>query len=520
MTAKERAEVEVLLANPDHLLKKEPFWRELSDRSTINTAGVLSGGSVGLTDKVTARLPRLSRYQVTQEQFAMELDVHSHKCLFDENLPSITIKNVKDGYVDIEQYRMSIPFQVLVRDKQVRHLCVNNIGHTLLNTSPDETQSNNFVRFKQGWNEKNVEGHKTKMVKTQKSYGDAGLLFFMNEEGRLCMKDISFEDGYVIITHKNDEGKHILECLYYSITDSDGNSTVYIDCYDDEKMTRFTDHADAGAVFDGGWVRQGAVYHGFSENPLITKRGNVAWDRGQRIIESYEALYNTYIVVEKRHGWGIVYVKGKLNPNAKKLAGQIVLNDTSMDPAADAKILDPPSSQNTLDCLEKMEQSIMIACGTTFILPKDIKISGDTSGLAVEMTQELDMATAQDGVTEWQNVANKMARLFKEGFAKELVNTGENAKAVTEYDNLRIHSEFQVWKPKSEEGHNQMLATLKGAGGISQQTFVEKNTVSTPDEMMRIRKEHEAELREQEAQARKAAQLSNNTSEQTIVTEK
>lgn len=91
----------------------------------------------------------------------------------------------------------------------------------------------------------------------------------------------------------------------------------------------------------------------------------------------------------------------------------------------------------------------------------------------------------------------------------ELVNTGgeEHQFASTEMDALRIHSEFQVWKPKSEEGHNQMLATLKGAGGISQQTLVEKNTVSTPDELKRIQKEHEAQIKEQDEQAEKAAVL-------------
>ena len=85
---------------------------------------------------------------------------------------------------------------------------------------------------------------------------------------------------------------------------------------------------------------------------------------------------------------------------------------------------------------------------------------------------------------------------------------------------MRILTEFRVWKPKSEEGHNQMLATLKGAGGISQQTLVEKNTVSTPDEMARIQREHEEQLREQEERAIKAAELAQSTSEQTVVSEK
>lgn len=506
-----RKQVEQLLASPDDLLKKKPFFRKIEIKERQMPA------KTGMISSVTAVLPKVEMYIVSQSQFMRELDVHSHRVLFDENVPSITIKNRKGGILELEQYRMAVPFQVLIRDKQVRHLCVNTVNHTLLNTKPTDKQQGNFIRFKQAWLEKNMEGAKTKMVQDQKSYGDSGLLFFIDKDGKLRTKNINYADGYVIITHKNDEGKHILECLYYEAVDSEGNVTTYIDCYDDEKMTRFTDTREPGGnITDSGWVRYESVKHGFSECPLITKRGEVAWNRGQRTIESYEALYNTFIVIQKRHGWGALYVKGKFNQNGQKVAGAVVLNDTSMDPTADAKYLNPPSPQNMTDTLELMEQTIMKSCGTTFILPKDIKISGDTSGLAVEMTQELDMATAQDGVIEWQNVANKMSRLFKEGLAIELVKSQENKKAMTDYDELRIFSEFRVWKPKSEEAHNQMLATLYqgGNGGISRQTFIEKNTVSAPDEANRIQKEHDAAIKEADEQAEKQALLTAKTNSQ------
>lgn len=524
MDATTRQQIDLLLSDPDKLRKKKPFYRSVSD-GRRRTRTSLSRATVSLTGTTTAALPSISLVEVPQEQFMTELDPFSHKVLFDDNVPAITVKvNRGDGFLEIEQYRMAVPFQVLIRDKQVRHLCVNRINHTMLNTNPSDEQMKYFVRFKQAWAEKNMEGVKTKFVKDQKSYGDAGLLFFMSD-GKVCTKNINFEDGYVIITHKNAEGKHILECLYYSVTDYDGNTTEYIDCYDDEYMTRLTNTTDAGGTMDAnGWVKHEPVRHGFPECPLITKRGEVAWNRGQSIIESYEALYNTFIVIQKKFGWGILYVKGKFNQNAKKIATSVVLNDTSMDEHADAKFLNPPEPSNMTETLDQIEQTIQIATGTTFILPKDIKISGDTSGLAVEMTQELDMATAQDGVIEWQNVANKMSRLFKAGLATELINSGdtEYSDAKTAFDKIRIYSKFDVWKPKSEEAHNQMLTALyqSGNGGISRQTYVEKNTISTPDELMRIRKEHEEQIKEQEEQERKAAEIAQKTSEQTIAIEK
>jgi hypothetical protein len=496
--------IEQLLSDPEKLLQKKPFYRGIVDYSYKSSKNT----TVELTGTMRATVPNIRQNIVTQAQYVSELDPYSHKVLFDENVPSITIKAKKDGWLEIEQYRMAIPFQRIILDKQVRHLCVNPMNQTLLNTQPTDKQNQNFIRIKQGWAEKNLEGVKEQFVRNQKSFGDAALLFYM-ADGKVYARNICYDDGYTIISHKDNNGRHVLECLYYVIDDVE-----YIDCYDDTYMTRFTNETftDARGAITSSWKRYPSQRHGFSENPLITKRGKVAWDAGQSIIESYEVLYNTFIVIQKRHGWGIIYIKGQLNEQGKKIAGNVVLVDSSGDPTSDAKTLNPPDPQNMIETLKAMKQSIEMATGTTIILPEDINISSDISGLAVELTQELDMGTAEDGVTEWQNVANKMMRLFMEGFAKELVMKGENPTAVTDFAELRIQNSFQVWKPKSEEAHNQMVATAKGAGMISTQTAVEKNTLSTPDEMLRIQKEAE-EQRALEAQQAAALQTTPSNNE-------
>jgi hypothetical protein len=497
--------ISYLLAHPEELLVKPPFTR-----------GVITGGfpdfhhsEVYATESVRVGLPALKYQTIPQEQYVSELNVYSHEVLFDENVPSITIKAKKGGFLELKQYRIAIPFQQIILEKQVRHLCVNRMVQNLENTEATEKQKAQFVRIKQEWLKKNMEGAKTQFVKDQKSFGDAGLLFFMSD-GKLCTKNIKFTDGYVIITHKDNAGKHILECLYYAV-----DNIEYIDAYDKEYLTRYSNGAPQYDENTGAKISDWSVIsrekHGFSEIPLITKRGPVAWDNGQPTIESYEALYNTFIVIQKRHGWGMLYVKGKFTDKAKRLAGNVILNDTSGDPNADAKMLNPPDPANMTDTLDFMEYSIQKACGTTFILPKDINLSGDASGLAVELTQELDMATAQDGVIEWQNVANKMMRLFIEGLAQELVNSGdaEYRNAVTEFKELNISNEFSVWKPKSEEAFNQMLATLHGAGGISDQTFIEKNTISTPDEVAQVRRETEQKAADEMTKLAQTTEIQN-----------
>ena len=254
-----------------------------------------------------------------------------------------------------------------------------------------------------------------------------------------------------------------------------------------------------------GWRFHEPEEHGFDEIPLITKRGKVAWDAVQTAVDGYETLYNIFLVVQKRFGNGVLYIKGKFKDQAQKIAGSIVLNDTSMDNNGDAKFLTPPTPQNMIDTLQQQLEAIQLGAKTTFVLPKDIKTGGDLSGLAVQLTRELDIVNAEQAVIDWQNAADKMVRLFKQGLAKELVNNGENPNAVTEFAELQINAKFKVWRPFNETEFNQMITTLSGAGVISMETAIEVNTVSKPDEKQRIKKE--AEEAEQKALKQQEASL-------------
>lgn len=491
-----QSQIAALLADPDKLLATTPYYRRVDGAKSSYDIFGRTVESVGM--KSRAMLPSIKRVEVPIPALLRELDPWSHSVLSDENIPSLTIKTKDGGWMRVEQKRLPLPYQPCIAKKQTLHLCNNQMSHVLLNTNPTEIQNKQFIRIKQAWDERNMDGKKTEAVYTQKTESLVGMLFYHNYKGEINARILKYSDGYNIITHKDQNGEHILECVYYAIDDVE-----YIDCYDDTYMYRLTnDGANvsdaAGRIVNGGWRYHEAIPHGFSEIPLAVKRGKVAWDAVQEIIEVAERTYNTFIVIQNRYGNGMLYVKGKLNPKAQKVNGSFVLNDTSMDPNADAKILNPASPENMKETLDQLEEQIMKGAGTTFILPKDIKLSGDTSGIAVQLTQELDIETALQDVNEWQNFANKMMRLFKEGLARELVNSGEEGfeKAISDFGRLNIRTRFVVWRPQSNEAYNQMLTTLHGAGGISDQTLIEKNTESCPDEIARIQKEKEAETQE------------------------
>ena len=174
------------------------------------------------------------------------------------------------------------------------------------------------------------------------------------------------------------------------------------------------------------------------------------------------------------------------------------LNGTSLEGNGSAEFKVPPTPQGVLDLLQSLWEQIQIGSSTTFMLPKDVKSSGDISALAIMLTQSLDIEGAEQSVIEWQNFISKMQRLFVEGLAKELVNKGINPNAVTEFKKLRIGAKMKIWRPFNEAEYNQMLATLKGAGIISTKTAVEKNTISTPDELTRLEDEIFAQQKQTE----------------------
>lgn len=482
-----------LLRNIDSLLQKKPFFRG-SDTSSVNDYS--NGQSATVTETRTARLPKVKKIIVSQEKFAKELDPMSHEVLFDQNLPSICVKLEDGGYQEIKFQRTALAFQEQILSSHVIYLCGNPCVLSLRGKNPTEKDKANYATIKEYWVDRNMDGWRTKAVRSQLATGDAGLLFYYDYKGRVKCRLISYEDGYVIISHNDGNGDRLLESVYYA----DENGVEYIDSYDDTYMYRIRTPKDGELAGDDGWVRETPVEHGFSEIPLCTKRGNVAWNNGQSLIEIYEIIYNIFFVIQKRNGWGILYIKGNLSETTKKLAGNIILQDKSLDGQGSAEFKSPPSPQGMLDSLQDLFEKIQINTSCTFLLPKDVKSSGDISGLAITLTRDLDLKNAQQGVIEWQNFADKMMRLFKEGLAKELVNNGENPQAVTEFAKLRVSCKFKIWQPFSATEYNNMLISMKQAGILSTKTAIEKNTESTPDEESRVSVEVEEAQKKLEAQ--------------------
>lgn len=485
--------IEELLSNPQNLIKKKPFTRGGEEP----TENLFNDGYVTNNDKLEVNLPLVRKRIVTQAQFDKELDPFFHDVVKNENIPSICVK-IKDGnYQDIKFQRMPVALQRAIKDKQVMHLTRLPMKFTLMDSKPTKEVQENFELFKQYWDLRNQDGMKTKMVDAQLSWGDAGLLYYFDYKGRIKSRLISYKDGYHICSHNDKNGDRILEAIYYEKDDK-----RYIDCYDDKYYYRFVKDTNTPNNNKEGWfLEEGPVEHGFPEIPLITKRGDVAWNEAENIIEAYEELWNIFNAIQRRWGWGIFYIKGRFKDDGKNIAGSVVLNDTSMDGSGDAKFLTPPTPQGYMDTLNGLFKQIQLSTSTTFLFPEDIKSNGDVSATAARMTKEFDLDRAAKNVIDWQNVADKMVRLFLYGLSVELVNNKVKTNAITELAMLNINAKFEVWQPFNEMEYNTMISMLKGANLLSQESGIELNTLSKPDEKTRVTHEREeAEKRALEAQ--------------------
>lgn len=495
-------QIDYLISHPNELIKKQPFTRGLCEgRNTT-----IRREHVHLGESMDAILPTVRKVVVTQDQFMKELDPFAHDVLFDENIPSICMKTQSGGYLDIKYQRLSVPIQKNLKNKQVLHLTGHKMVFTLVDAEPDEVVSDGFITFKEYWDLRNQDGMKTKMVDAQLSYGDAGLLYYFNRKDEIKSRLLSYADGYVLCPHNDDNGERLIESVYYV-----RDNVEYIDSYDDKYFYRHKRgvYEEADSAEETGWELVTQTPHGFEEIPLVTKRGDVAWNNVQHIITNYEILYNVFNAIQRRHGWGLLYIKGRFNDKAEKIAGSIILNDTSIEGKGDAKFLTPPNPEGTIETLQLMLDSIQLGASTTFILPKDVKSNGDVSGIAIQLTQSLDLENALQKVIEWQNVADKMTRLFKYGLSKELVKKGINPTAVTDFERININAKFKVWRPMNDYEYNQMLTILTGAGILSKETGIQKNTESTPDEVMRIQREEEKAIEKQQKMMEQQMAMSN-----------
>lgn len=452
------------LSNPEKLLYKKPFTRGVNEDYIQ-----LFRDDIAFDSETIAKLPSYSGKSISQAQYLLELDPSSHAIMFNDDLPRLS-NNPNASWDEANPYRASFSFQKQILNQHNQYVNTKGMKFILLNTKPDDVIRESFVEIKDEWVTRNMDVWKERLYKEQKSTGDGALLFYYNNKQKCKVRLLSYRKGYTLIPQYDENEEMILFSVYYK-----SEKKLRMDVYDDENIYRYVN-------LEKDWVLESTEAHGFSEIPVVYKRGSVAWEDGQVLIDIFELLYNIYMIIEKKVGFPMLYIIGKADL-AKKSDTAVMLQDKSIDNSkSDAKFLNPDEPTGFQKLLEDLFKKIQICTSSVLLAADEIKITADVSGLALKMMRSAIYEKAQEDIRDYDEVADKMFALFKDGVSKEL-------KRYTYWKNCRIRAEYDLWMPQSETDVANRLITQKQAGIISAETATDLSPDSQPDEHSRLEKE-------------------------------
>lgn len=468
------------LQQPERLLLKKPFTR----------GGKIKGGQTSevceIGDMMTAHLPELERYPISQDVYLEEYDPTLHKIKFNRSIPHIAVR-VDGRQIDIDDMTICAAYQKNIHAAHVLHLTANQMDFTLCNTERNDNINTLFGEFKQNWQMDNMESIKYESISKQKKVGDVGVLFKYDPDTKLgSVKIYSYDDGYVVIPNYNEYGEKIAVSLYYKV---DGVSII--DTYDKQKWY----HIEQDNVTDGtsSWVIISKP-HGFSSCPLLYKRGKVAWEFSESAIEMWELMANINAVALKRFGTFGLILKGEMDENSFKRDNSTLIINLSADETGgkqEAKTIEFPEPQKMIEYLAFLREQISTFSSVSFITPKDITATG-SGGQGIFLAMKNDFALATQSVADYAPFTNEMVALYQE--MKSLESEGTNKFAP-----LKIKARLVPWNMESTTTKNTNLAMqLKW---LSRQTVVENTPEAAPDELDRIEQESKKEQAKTDAAA-------------------
>lgn len=460
------------LESPERLLLKKPFTRsgEIIDKTTPINADIASKSAV--------KFSRLKLQEISQDIYLQEYDPSLHKIKWNRSIPHIAVR-IGDRTINIDDMTITLPYQKNIHSRHVLHVTSNPMEFSLCNSERDDNINKLFAEYKQQWQMRNMANIMKEAFSKQQKVADVGVLFRYdagNKKGSI--KVYSYDEGYIIIPNYNEYGEKIACSLYYLADDK----TQVIETFDDIYHYRIYQNAES----DNGWTIEKEI-HGFPICPLLYKRGKVAWEYGESIIEIIELMKNINSVVLKRFGTFGLVITGVMDKDSfKKDSSTLIINLSSdnSNGKQDAKVIEFPEPQKMIEYVNDLKKDLQIACGVTFMTPDDLKVGGDIGGNAVQLAMQNDLALATETVLEWSDFTDGMAYLFSEMLSLEEEGTAK-------YKDLKIKARLSVWTPESK---NTMISNLAvESKWLSKQTIIENSPHAAPDEIERKKKEDDEE---------------------------
>ena len=446
---------------------------------------------------------QMRRKRVTQEDFLRELDPSGHIINDREYYPDIWRQNTDENdkqnfgkWFVQEVPRYAFSFQQVILNKQLTHLCGNDIQFELADKEDNEKSNQVFNEFKRAWAKKNMEVAWYKVAKSVKATGDGAFIGYM-DHGKFGWKVVSFLNGDRLYPHYDMQtGK--LMCFVREFTDYEENgvaTTDYMEVWDDKYYYRFSSSAEKPTTLWGaivtkvkalfgtdGYVCEAMTPHNFPFIPVSYMRDDngPCWTFSEETIENYEMAFSRLAQSNHDFGLPIMYVKGE---------GSTELSNADLTHASkifflpsDGEIgfLNRQDASNAYNAeLEKLEEQIYKQSFT--VKAPELK-SGDTPGVAIKLMYSDAYEKAMIDSQEYDDFVDNMVDIFQYGY-------GVESEMLLDFQNVNISHYIKVYIHLNESEQATVLATAVQNGFLSRQTASEKFNMSIPSEWSRIQKE-------------------------------
>ena len=476
------------------LLVKKPFTRVLPDGQYDH--GILLDGMV----ETAPTYDVLHRKIVTQEDFLRELDPAGHPINNRQLYPDILQKNEDDGLWYVQEIpRYAFAMQQIILIKHLTHLCGNDIQFELSDNKVTDEKRDVFIRFRNGWANKNMEIGWYQLAKSVKATGDGALVGFM-DNGKFGWKVLSFMNGDRLFPHYDlRTGRLTAFARTYCNYAEDGTvSKRYVDVWDDTYYYRFVAEGDPNSII--GKVRQAVAKifsvngytleykepHQFKRIPVAYKRDDngPCWVFSEESIENYEKAFSNLAHSNHDFGLPIMYVKGEgseeVTTKDMSYASKIMLLPSD----GEIGFLNRQDASNAYKAeLDKLEE--MIYKQSFAVKAPELK-SGDTPGVALKILYSDAFEKAMNDAQEYDAVIDDMVDIFTWGY-------GIESEMRLQFMNTDIRHFIE---PYVHRNNTEMVTNLNMSvvgKFLSRQTASEKNPYATPNEWERIcNEEHEA----------------------------
>lgn len=470
-------------------IKTKRVWRR------IMPSGYLAQPRFTSTDEPSSMpVDNLTFMPVTQADFLREFYPSGHAINDPSVYPDIYKEEIVPVYDDNGDKirdekriykelfpRYAFAFQQIIALKQIVHVCGNDIQFELNEENPSDEEKSNFLKFRTGWIDKDMELAFYESVKSTKITGDTAFVGFLNN-GEFKHKTLSYLNGDTLFDHKDPlTGERLLFARSYYDYDEDGKKVIeWLEVWDKIYLRRFKKSVGKSVYQKiletfgiDGYTSVSKEAHGFPFVPVAYHRDDegACWTPSQESIEGYELSFSQMAQNNQAYGFPILYLQGD---GETEIGKQFDMNGTvkvlEMGKDDKAGYLNAPNASESfmkqLDTLYKMiyEQSFTV-------IPPELK-SGDLPAAALKILYSPAYEKATTDSAEFQPFLNDLVNIFAYGYGLEVENT-------LAFASLPMKWWIKPYVHVSESAMVQDLATGIQNGFISRQTASERASMYT-----------------------------------------